>query len=318
MANQNVTQLTQQTVSAATSSLFYAVVGGATDTGLPLSVLFNNPAFTGVPTTPTAAVNTNTTQIASTAYVINQGYLTTASASATYAPIASPTFTGTVVIPTVTLSGGTINSTTIGATTPSTGAFTTLNTTGLASLNSLSTASATITGGTINGTTVGATTASTGRFTTVVATSSITPSTTAGIIGTTLADNANSGAVGELLSNSATGTSLTSNQATNLTSVSLTPGDWDVQAICIYHAASTTVALSIFSTVSTTSATLGAAGNAASLVNTFPAGPNAQQLVSPVVRVNVSSTTTVFAVGLSVFNTSTMTADGYIRARRVR
>jgi hypothetical protein len=58
-----------------------------------------SPALTGVPTSTTAAVDTNTTQIATTAYVVGQGYLKSATASTTYAPIASPTFTGTVTIP---------------------------------------------------------------------------------------------------------------------------------------------------------------------------------------------------------------------------
>ena len=46
------------------------------------------------------------------------------------APLASPTFTGTVVIGTVDLNGGAIDGTPIGASSPSTGAFTTLSTTG--------------------------------------------------------------------------------------------------------------------------------------------------------------------------------------------
>lgn len=53
-----------------------------------------SPAFTGVPTVPTASLATNTTQIASTAFV--QGNL------ANYAPLASPTFTGTPAAPTAT------------------------------------------------------------------------------------------------------------------------------------------------------------------------------------------------------------------------
>lgn len=66
----------------------------------------NNPAFTGTPTAPTATVDTNTTQLATTAYVVGQGYLksstasstylTQTSAGATYAPLSSPTFTGVV------------------------------------------------------------------------------------------------------------------------------------------------------------------------------------------------------------------------------
>ncbi len=61
--------------------------------------LLASPTFTGTPLAPTAATATNTTQIATTAYVKNQGYLTTATAATTYAPLESPTFTGTVTIP---------------------------------------------------------------------------------------------------------------------------------------------------------------------------------------------------------------------------
>lgn len=59
-----------------------------------------SPALTGTPTAPTAAVDTNTTQLATTAYVVGQGYLKSATASSTYAPLASPSLTGTPVAPT--------------------------------------------------------------------------------------------------------------------------------------------------------------------------------------------------------------------------
>jgi hypothetical protein len=81
----------------------------------------NSPAFTGTPTAPTAPVDTNTTQLATTAFVLGQGSSaapamdgTAAAGSATRwargdhvhptdtsrAPIASPTFTGTPAAPT--------------------------------------------------------------------------------------------------------------------------------------------------------------------------------------------------------------------------
>jgi len=47
----------------------------------------NSPAFTGTPTAPTPAINDNSTEIATTAYVQNN--------LANYAPIYSPTLTGT-------------------------------------------------------------------------------------------------------------------------------------------------------------------------------------------------------------------------------
>ena len=68
-----------------------------------------SPTFTGTPAAPTAAADTNTTQIATTAYVYNQ----LASATASKADLASPTFSGVPAAPTA--SAGT-NSTQIATT----------------------------------------------------------------------------------------------------------------------------------------------------------------------------------------------------------
>jgi hypothetical protein len=43
-----------------------------------------SPTFTGIPAAPTAAVDTNTTQVATTGYVVGQGYLKSATAATTY------------------------------------------------------------------------------------------------------------------------------------------------------------------------------------------------------------------------------------------
>lgn len=74
--------------------------GTTTSTGTGSTVLSASPALTGTPTAPTAAVDTNTTQVATTAYVVGQGYLKSTTAASTYAPLASPTFTGSVTVPT--------------------------------------------------------------------------------------------------------------------------------------------------------------------------------------------------------------------------
>jgi hypothetical protein len=78
--------------AAVGTSLRYARqdhVHGTDTTRAPLA----SPSLTGVPLSTTAAVDTNTTQIATTAYVIGQGY----------AKLASPTFTGTPTLPTGTI-----------------------------------------------------------------------------------------------------------------------------------------------------------------------------------------------------------------------
>lgn len=59
-----------------------------------------SPALTGTPTAPTATGGTNTTQIATTAFVQAAlgSYLTSATAASTYMPLAGGTFTGNVTI----------------------------------------------------------------------------------------------------------------------------------------------------------------------------------------------------------------------------
>jgi hypothetical protein len=66
-----------------------------------------SPAFTGTPSAPTQTTGDNTTALATDVFVNASitagGFLTTSSASSTYAPKASPTFTGTVTVPTETI-----------------------------------------------------------------------------------------------------------------------------------------------------------------------------------------------------------------------
>jgi hypothetical protein len=67
------------------------IIEGATNlyyttTRANLKANLAGPTFTGVPNAPTAAVDTNTTQVATTAYVVGQGYLKSATAATTYVP----------------------------------------------------------------------------------------------------------------------------------------------------------------------------------------------------------------------------------------
>lgn len=65
----------------------YGGTGTTTSTGTGSNVLSVSPTFSGTPLVPNAAVDTNTQQIASTAFVISQGYLKTATAATTYQPL---------------------------------------------------------------------------------------------------------------------------------------------------------------------------------------------------------------------------------------
>lgn len=85
-ANSDITSLT-----GLTTPLGIAYGGTGTTTGLSaVAAPLASPNFTGVPTAPTAAPGTNTTQLATTAFV----------SSAAFAPLASPALTGVPTAPT--------------------------------------------------------------------------------------------------------------------------------------------------------------------------------------------------------------------------
>lgn len=82
-------------------------------TDLALKAPLASPTFTGVPLAPTAAVDTNTTQLATTAFVIGQSYLKSATAASTYVALTgdqtisgTKTFTNTNSIVGSTGTGG--------------------------------------------------------------------------------------------------------------------------------------------------------------------------------------------------------------------
>lgn len=91
----------------------FVSVSSAISTLLSAKANLASPTFTGTPAAPTAAVDTNTTQIATTGFVVGQGYLKSATAASTYAPLASPALTGT---PTSTTAAVDTNTTQIATT----------------------------------------------------------------------------------------------------------------------------------------------------------------------------------------------------------
>lgn len=149
----------------------------------------------------------------------------------------------------------------------------------------------------------------------------IAPSSTLGIIGTTAADNANAGSVGEFISasvGSGVPVPLTTAIAANVTSISLTPGDWDVSGDIGFLAQPTTVSSGFSGSISTSSATMQDAVSGGQF--SYPYTVTGANTVSPTgtVRITLTSTTTVFLVARASFTTSTLTSYGIIRARRVR
>lgn len=178
---------------------------------------------------------------------------------------------------------------------------------------------ATISGGNIDSTPIGVSTASTGRFVTLTTTSTITPNSVAGIVGTTTNDSAQAGSVGEYVTNSATGVSLTSGTSATIAGVSLTAGDWEVSGVVTYVPAGSTTITGVAAGINTTANTMPTDNTGAynTLAATLTTG-GAQAYGSPTVRISLSGTTSVFLIGRAFFGVSTMSANGFIRARRVR
>jgi len=204
------------------------------------------PIEYNVPITPDTAVKMALSMTTQTLYYVdnNGNVQILASVAANGGNFTNVNITGGT-IQGVALTIDSLDSTPIGANTPSTGRFTTLTSTGLASFNSLSTANATITGGSITGvsltldsldnTPIGAATPTTGKFTTLQASGVITSTLATGtapfsITSTTVVPNLNvsqllgntwavPGTIGSTTPNSGAFTTLSTNTVTSVTPV---------------------------------------------------------------------------------------------------
>ena len=151
-------------------------------------------------------------------------------------------------------------------------------------------------------------------------------STGVAVLATTTNDDAAAGFIGEYSEAevlNASAVSLTTSTTANVTSLSLTAGDWDIWgSVCFKPGSSTSVTV-MAGGVHTTSATLPvspakgayfqqfitAKVQAASAGDHYPAGMR---------RLSLSATTTVYLVAYATFTVSTMGAYGILCARRRR
>jgi hypothetical protein len=143
------------------------------------------------------------------------------------------------------------------------------------------------------------------------------------IQGTNTNDDAAAGYIGEYISSTVLGGSavaLSSGVDANITSISLTAGDWDVWGTCLTSPAGGTTTSVIIGWVSTTSATLPTFPNNGAVffqATAVPAG-NGGGGPTGVIRLSLSATTTVYLSMRVTFAVSTMGGYGFIGARRVR
>ena len=145
---------------------------------------------------------------------------------------------------------------------------------------------------------------------------------TGGVIiqGTGTNNNAAAGSVGEFVSSVvATGSavSLTNNTAANVTSISLTAGDWDVWGNITFIIGGVCT-LIVGWTSSTSSTAPDASLTASERINSTGSALTGAGITVPYARYSLSSTTTVYLSAVASFSTSTVTVCGGIYARRAR
>lgn len=140
------------------------------------------------------------------------------------------------------------------------------------------------------------------------------------LLGVTNASGATTGYYGEVLSGkiaSGSAQALQTTVATNVTSLSLSAGDWDVSGnINFTGTASTITATS--GGITTTSVTVPTDGTEvfSGVVTTLIT--ETDSITIPRKQINVSSTTTVYLVGKCTFSAGSVSAFGSITARRMR
>jgi hypothetical protein len=143
------------------------------------------------------------------------------------------------------------------------------------------------------------------------------------LAGTPTNDAANTGFVGETVDGSAalSSVSLTNATAANLTSISLTAGDWEISGAGYFLPAATTTVLALHASIGTTPATkvstIGRFGAVSFNAIVMAANENTSIPVPPF-RLSLAAPATVFLVGWAQFGTSTCAAGGTIHARRLR
>jgi hypothetical protein len=142
--------------------------------------------------------------------------------------------------------------------------------------------------------------------------------------GTSTNDDAIAGNIGEYVSSTvllASAVTLTTNTAADVTSISLTPGDWDVWGSVFFAPNAATTITFESGWVSLTSATFPTPPNdgaMAAVQDNFGAGTGGYGMPVGMLRVKIAATTTVYLGAYSTFAVNAQKAYGFIGARRRR
>lgn len=111
--------------------------------------------------------------------------------------------------------------------------------------------------------------------------------------------------------------SLTTATTVNITSVSLTAGEWDISGVVDFVLATATVT-QLQAGTSSTSATIGSQDTFQQSITGFTLLSGTTTVPPPLSRIVITVTTTLYLVATATFSAGTITGYGTIRARRVR
>ena len=146
----------------------------------------------------------------------------------------------------------------------------------------------------------------------------------AALMGVTDGSAAAAGVVGQIIQSTASGVTLTSATPVNITSITLTPGDWDIYgSLLVTLSAGTTATIIVGSLSLTTGTVAGITINESyfELSSATYTGPGAGvPIITAIPNVvnSVSVNTIYYLVAQANFAVSTASAGGLIFARRVR
>ncbi len=145
-----------------------------------------------------------------------------------------------------------------------------------------------------------------------------------GVKGTATNDSAAAGNVGEVISSvilTASSVAMTTATPANITSISLTAGDWDVWGSIWTNLNAATIPSRLIGSINTTTGTLSttpALGTSLSQIDTVATAGDNIVLSIPGTRISLSGTTTIYLVGQINFTINTAALYGNIIARRER
>jgi len=148
------------------------------------------------------------------------------------------------------------------------------------------------------------------------------PLTLNGMTGVTDGSNSAAGQVGEFVTSQvliASAVSLTTDTPKNVTSISLTAGDWNVYGFVGFAPAASTSLTHTSGSISQVTNTLDVTAQQALTTPAIVPGATLEwSNTLPEARISLTATTTIYLVAHAIFTVSTLGAYGTISARRMR